>query len=303
MKISVALLVPALALLSPLAVAQPASVEVDLASAVRDAMQADPRGSAEAIRLEHVRLLDLQLAQLVQQRLAEVEGLTGLVVACHEGLVELRGLAARPELRQRATELALTVAGVQGVSNVLRVPGEPEPAPPAPGETLALPAEEPNPQFTTEPFGFATRDGLAGRDLHVDSRDGVVRLRGEVNSDAARTYASVAAQSVDGVQAVQNQLVVVVASQDATRRLAVLIQKQLEYDPLVQTVAPMVLVQVKDGIVRLEGRVQDDSQRVRAGDLALIQVGVFAVDNRLQVDEAMRLLPTRSGARTVIRMR
>jgi hypothetical protein len=32
-------------------------------------------------------------------------------------------------------------------------------------------------------------------------------------------------------------------------------------------------------------------------------VGVFAVDNRLQVDEAMRLLPTRSGARTVIRMR
>jgi len=102
---------------------------------------------------------------------------------------------------------------------------------------------------------------------------------------------------------VQNKLVVVVASQDATRRLAVLIQKQLEYDPLVQTVAPMVLVQVKDGIVRLEGRVQDDSQRVRAGDLALIQVGVFAVDNRLQVDEAMRLLPTRSGARTVIRMR
>jgi osmotically-inducible protein OsmY len=139
--------------------------------------------------------------------------------------------------------------------------------------------------------------------VHVEARDGIVRLVGEVNSDSARTYAAVAAQSVDGVRAVRNQLAVVVATQDETRRLAVLIQKQLEYDPLVQTVAPLVLVKVKDGIVRLEGRVHDDSQRQRAADLAAWQVGVFAVDNRLQVDEDLRLLPTRNGSLTVIRMR
>lgn len=299
------LFVSAVVLLSPLAVGQPTPppAELDLAAAVRDAMQTDPRGSAEAIRLERERLLDLQLARLVEQRLTEVDTLDGLVVACHEGIVELRGQAARPELRQRATELALTVSGVQGVSNALRVAGEPEPAPPPASETLAVPAEEPPPEFVTEPFGFATDDGLAGRAVHVEARDGIVRLVGEVNSDSARTYAAVAAQSVDGVRAVRNQLAVVVATQDETRRLAVLIQKQLEYDPLVQTVAPLVLVKVKDGVVRLEGRVHDDYQWQRAADLAAVQVGVFAVDNRLEIDEDLRLLPTRSGSLTVIRMR
>jgi osmotically-inducible protein OsmY len=298
------LLLSALTLTSPLAAGQPAPApaEPDLAAAVRDAMQIDPRGSAEAIRLERERLLDLQLARLVEQRLTEVDTLDGLVVACHEGIVELRGQVGRPELRQRATELALTVSGVQGVSNALRVPGEPAPAPPPVGATLVVPAEEPPPDDVTEPFGFATRDGLAGRGVRVEERDGIVRLVGEVNSESARTYAAVAAQSVDGVRAVRNQLVVVEATQDESRRLAVLIQKQFEYDPLVQSVAPMVLVKVNDGIVRLEGRVHDDSQRQWAADLAAMQVGVFAVDNRLQVDEDLRLLPTRNGALTVIRM-
>ena len=306
MKMSIALLVlPALALLTPLSAGQPAApapTAIDLAAAVRDAMQTDPRGSVEAIRLERERLLDLQLARLVEQRLTEVDELDGLVVACHRGIVELRGQAGRPELRQRATDLALTVTGVQGVTNAMRVPGEPEPAPPAAGEALVLPAEEPPPEFVTEPFGFATFDGLAGRGVRIEARHGIVRLVGEVNSDSARTYAAIAAQSVEGVQAVRNQLVVVEATQDETRRLAILIQKQFDYDPYVQTVAPMVLVKVKDGVVRLEGRVHDDVQWQRAADLAAIQVGVFAVDNRLQVDEDLRLLPTRNGSLTVIRM-
>jgi len=298
------LFVSAIVLLAPPTPGQPAPApaEPDLAASVRNAMQTDPRGSVEAIRLERERLLDLQLARLVEQRLTEVDRLDGLVVSCHEGIVELRGQVGRPELRQRATELALTVSGVQGVSNVLRVPGEPEPAPPPASEALAVPAEEPPPAHVTEPFGFATRDGLAGRGVRVQERDGIVRLVGEVNSESARTYAAVAAQSVDGVRAVRNQLVVVEATQDESRRLAVLIQKQFEYDPLVQSVAPLVLVKVNDGVVRLEGRVLDDSQRQWAEDLAAVQVGVFAVDNRLQVDEDLRLLPTRNGALTVIRM-
>src|SRR5262245_39617526 len=174
------LALPVLVLLSPLAAGQPAPApaEIDLAAAVRDAMQTDPRGSAEALRLERERLLDLQLARLVEQRLTEVDTLDGLVVACHQGIVELRGKVGRPELRQRATDLAVTVSGVQGGGNALRVPGEPEPAPPPAAPTLAVPAEEPPPEFVTEPFGFATRDGLAGRGVRVEAREGVVRLVG-----------------------------------------------------------------------------------------------------------------------------
>jgi osmotically-inducible protein OsmY len=278
----------------------PAAGQIDLTSAVRDAIQQDPRGSPEALRLERERLLDLQLAQLVNQRLlAEVRGVEGLVVACHDGLVELRGQAADEAQRARATELALTVTGVRGVTNGLLLPGE---APPAPAVILP-PVEEFVPEGWSEPFGFATRDGLAGRGLQASSADGIVWLRGEVNIERARTYASIAVQSLEGVRAVHNELVVRTATVEESRRLAVLIQHQFEYDPIVQTIAPMVLVQVNDGIVRLEGNVQYEVQRHRAADLASWQVGVFAVDNRLHVDEDLQLQPARRAPRTIYRSR
>jgi hypothetical protein len=102
------------------------------------------------------------------------------------------------------------------------------------------------------PFGFATRDGRAGRAIRVETDDGLVRLRGEVNSDGARLYASLAAQSVPGVRAVRNELVVSRAGPEESRRLALLVLKQLEYDPLVQSVAPMILVTARR-VVRLTG--------------------------------------------------
>ena len=277
--------------------------QIDLAAAARDALQQDPRGSPEALRLERERLFDLQLAQLVNQRLAEVRGVEGLVVACHEGQVELRGQSADVAQRERATELALTVTGVRGVTNVLLLPGEPAPAP-APVMILP-PIEALAPEAWTAPFGFATRDGLAGRGIQASVADGIVWLRGDVNSERARTYASIAVQSIEGVRVVRNELVVHTATQEESRRLAVLIQRQLEYDPIVQPIAPMVLVQVGDGIVRLEGSVQDEVQRHRAADLASWQAGVFAVDNRLQVDEdlQLQLQTARRAPRTLMRTR
>ncbi|HZM01139.1 MAG TPA: BON domain-containing protein, partial [Planctomycetota bacterium] len=136
-----------------------------------------------------------------------------------------------------------------------------------------------------------------------EAEDGLVRLRGEVNSDGARLYASGAAQSVAGVRAVLNELAVLKAGQEESRRLALLILKQLEYDTVVQAVAPMILVTVRNGIVRLEGRVQDEDQLLQAEDLAADQVGVFAVENRLEIDEQLRLQATRRGPYTVVLMR
>ena len=197
--------------------------QIDLAAAARDALQQDPRGSPEALRLERERLFDLQLAQLVNQRLAEVRGVEGLVVACHDGLVELRGQSADAAQRERATELALTVTGVRGVTNFLLLPGE---AAPAPAPVMILPPIEAiAPDAWTEPFGFATRDGLAGRGIQLSVADGIMWLRGDVNSDRARTYASIAVQSLEGVRVVRNELVVHTATIEESRRLAVLIQR------------------------------------------------------------------------------
>ena len=271
-----------------------AAAQSDLALAARDALQSDPRGSPEALRLERERLLDLQLAQLVNQRLAELRGLDGLVVSCHGGLVELRGRSADAAQRERATNLALTVTGVVGVHNALLLPGEAPPPTPGPPVPILQPVDV-APETWTAPFGFVTSDGSAGREVQVTEADGVVWLRGFVNTERARTYASIAVQSLEGARVVRNELVVRTATVEESRRLAVLILRQLEYDPAVQAVAPMVLVKVDSGIVRLEGRVLDDFQRNRAAELAAWQVGVFAVDNRLQVDEDLVLQPTRRG--------
>jgi len=302
---SLLLVLPALALTSAFAAGQAAGGDASaLADSVRQALQNDPRSSAEARQLEQQRLLDLQLAQLVNQRLIEVTGLSGLVVACHDGNVELRGQADTAGARRRATELAFNVVGVSTVANGLRLPGETEPLPePERLPILAQAPVEPAPRALTEPFGFATRDGLAGRGIRVEVRDGLVGLRGEVNSDQARLYATTAAQSVAGVRAVRSDLVVRRATKDESRRLAVLILKQLEYDPLMQPVAPMLLVTVRDGVVQLDGRVQDASQLDRAQDIAAVQVGVFAVDNRLQIDEELTLQPTRRSPYTAVMMR
>jgi osmotically-inducible protein OsmY len=276
--------------------------ETPLAQAVQLALQRDPRGTAEAQALTRHRLIDLQLAQLVNQRLTEA-GLLDLMVACHAGRIELRGATSGPEQRQRAEELALSVAGVVGVDNALRLPGEPEPALVAPVAPAAAPGDEPTPESTSGPFGFATSDGLAGRDIRVEVSAGVARVRGEVNTEGSRIYVAIAAQSVPGVRAVRDEVVVRTATLEESRRLALLIQRQFEYDQYVQAMAPMILVKVGAGIVRLEGRVQDDFQRQRAEDLAALQVGVFAVDNRLEIDEELRLLPSRRGPPTVVRMR
>jgi hyperosmotically inducible protein len=49
-------------------------------------------------------------------------------------------------------------------------------------------------------------DRVSGWDVHVDTRNGVVDLQGEVGSDAARSAAEQIARSIDGVQEVRNNL-------------------------------------------------------------------------------------------------
>ena len=305
--------VPVLSLLPATAAQDPPA---DLLNSVRASLQRDPRSSPAVQELVRQRLLDLQLAQIVTQRLLEA-GLSNLLVACRDGQVELRGQAANAELREHATELAAGVPGIVVVRNELSLM-DAAPAQGAPMATLsadaAMAEPEPaaaldevrlaelaivaegyadEPESAAEPFGFLTADGLAGRAIRVDLDHGLVRLRGEVNSTNAKTYAALAAEAVPGVQAVLNELVVNRASQEETRRLTLLVQKQIEYDPFVQAIAPMVLVQVRDGVVRLEGRVQDAGQRDQVEWLASRQAGVFAVDNRLEIEDDLVVLPRR----------
>ena len=65
-------------------------------------------------------------------------------------------------------------------------------------------------------------DRVKGRQVHVETKDGVVYLRGKVDSSEAKTAATDVAKGIDGVKNVKNELQVVAPgarSDDAERPL------------------------------------------------------------------------------------
>jgi osmotically-inducible protein OsmY len=138
---------------------------------------------------------------------------------------------------------------------------------------------------------FLTADGLAGRALIVTVDGGVATLRGAASSPSASQYAVVAALKVPGVRAVRNELTVRRSDRSDDCRLALLVQRELENDILVQTVSNALSVSVRDGVATLTGKVRDEGQRVQARVVAASLSAVFAVDDRIVVDENL-VLPT-----------
>lgn len=230
---------------------------------------------------------DLLAARRVSSRLVQL-GLSGMLVSCRDGRVELRGTVDGEERRRRAERIAAATEGVGSVTNSILVAGEvraPEP--------VAPPAEAP--AATQGPFAFLTPGGLAGRDIRLEIRDGIVDVRGEVSSEAARGWVTRAAQRVPGVRAVRNQVAVREVGPEEARRLALLVQRRLEYSPVVGPVMAAVLVTAPDGIVRLEGRVRDAGQRAEAERLVRAVDAAFAVDNRLVVDGGLTIVTGGDG--------
>lgn len=117
-------------------------------------------------------------------------------------------------------------------------------------------------------------------DVNVDTRDGVVTLFGIVPSDSAKKAAEANARKVSGVKDVRNELQVVAdAKRDAVDakdddiergvEQALAKSKQVDEDG--------IDVSVKDGIVRLTGSVDSESDRLAAGFAARSTPGVRAV--------------------------
>jgi osmotically-inducible protein OsmY len=63
---------------------------------------------------------------------------------------------------------------------------------------------------------MGTRKGVNAGDINVDAKDGVVTLKGDVNSQAEADLAVEVAQQTEGVQSVNNQLMVRVPAKGAT---------------------------------------------------------------------------------------
>ena len=137
---------------------------------------------------------------------------------------------------------------------------------------------------------------VKGRNINVDTRDGVVTLRGEVESDSERRQAVAIARNTDGVQTVTDQLTVQPAKATGTdeRRSDALtvedvwittkVQSQFFLDPDIK--GRDINVDTRDGVVVLTGTVETEAERKEAEAIARDTDGVTRIDNQLKVDTA-----------------
>lgn len=126
--------------------------------------------------------------------------------------------------------------------------------------------------------------------VDVDTLDGVVTLRGEVENETARTTAERLARETDGVVAVRNQIRVQgePGEDDQTLSDAAIttkIKAKLAADPDINPFN--VDVDTLDGVVTLSGIVGKADNVERIEEIARGTEGVVAVRNELQVEDGV----------------
>jgi hyperosmotically inducible protein len=131
---------------------------------------------------------------------------------------------------------------------------------------------------------------VKGSQVSVDTmKDGVVHLRGKVDSAEAKAAATEVAKNIEGVKSVQNDLQVVApASRKAVTASDAQIEKQVETTLSRDTQLKSVDVRIDAGVVTLTGEVPSITASARASEMARGVSGVRAVKNELTVRQAGR---------------
>ena len=123
-----------------------------------------------------------------------------------------------------------------------------------------------------------------GRQISVDAQDGVVTLRGKVDSEDAKKAADDILGRLEGVRKVRNELRVVppdrraevdAADQDIARALDI----KFKQEPQLQNA--VIDTRVDAGVVTLSGQVRSNAASARAVALARAVPGVRRVRNEL----------------------
>jgi hyperosmotically inducible periplasmic protein len=124
--------------------------------------------------------------------------------------------------------------------------------------------------------------------FQVDATGGVT-LHGQVREATLKTHAAEDAKKVAGVKGVKNQIEVLPLSptDDGIRRAVYsAIYSQSGFTRYTQQASPPVHIIVKNGSVRLEGRVANKLELAQVNAAAKGVPGVFSVKNNVQVEGA-----------------
>jgi osmotically-inducible protein OsmY len=222
-------------------------------------------------------------------------------VTTTNGVVTLTGRVESQQEKQQAVAIARGTDGVANVDDRLVV--QPEGAVATTGtaagdagRTLGDKIDDVRITSTIQSKYFLD-DLVKGRRIDVDSRQGVVTLRGEVGSESERSQALLLARNTDGVQRVEDNLTVNAAVTGSTSSnppdapsiaervddalLTTKIQSKFFVDSQVK--AGSIDVTSKDGVVLLEGTVPNDAARKKALSIARGTDGVVQVVDRLKI--------------------
>lgn len=124
---------------------------------------------------------------------------TDIRVETSSGVVQLSGFVGSDAIRQRAEQLAHSVAGVKSVRNDLAIQTAPQTAGQFVDDTTLT---------TKVKAALLADDEVKGLAISVETSGGTVQLTGTAKSDSERQKAERLAKNIEGVTAVQNSIAI-----------------------------------------------------------------------------------------------
>ncbi len=127
---------------------------------------------------------------------------------------------------------------------------------------------------------------VKGSEINIETTQGLVMLRGKVDSDAAKQAMEGIAKGIDGVKSVKNDLQVVAPSKreavdDKDDAITARVNEQIAKDSHLKKAG--IHAQTNAGVVSLTGEVQDLMTSAQASSTAWQVPGVKSVKNDLTV--------------------
>jgi osmotically-inducible protein OsmY len=257
---------------------------------VRNLIQVVPEAKKDAMAAS-----DEKIEKDVEAALASDQALSGsriTVQSVNKGAVLLAGEAKSLSAHLRAIEDAHSVDGVTRVASEIESPDKladeeiwrDTDVAAAPSTTRSAA----NDLWTTSAAKVRlVAADVPALDINVDTRGGVVTLFGTVGSDAQKRTAEAEVRKVSGVTQVRNKLEVVPAKrQEAVEQkdedIREAVSKRLSGDDDLSD--SHIDIQVENGVVRLTGKVESQSDRLAALTLARGSSGVRSVIGDLRVE-------------------
>ena len=258
-------------------------------SEVRNLLTVVPEKARKAVQVSDDSLEKQVKAVLERDKALESSDIE--VKSVNNGVVVLAGKAKTLSAHRRAIEDARAVAGVRQVASEIKSPDELADAEiwedGRQGDASGVGAAASDSWITTKvKVHLMAKPGLSPLAINVDTRQGIVTLFGSVETDELKSRAATEARMVKGVKGVENDLQVVpnVSAkrvEAADDQVQAAVEKRLESRDSLEDAK--IHVAVENGVVRLTGTVDTQTDRLTALTLARNTTGVNSVIDALEV--------------------